>query len=180
MIEKNSRLWNNIVSSVMNEYHDLAPAELTWINARLDQIEALQLELNQVFCHAEGESICHQCQGDCCLKGHNHMTLVNLLSFIRRGVLPPDADFTSTCPFLGGEGCRLSVNSRPYNCISFICDRIEVALPQDKKAHFYALDSALRSLYLEFTQRYRGAAMTGLLIFEQRRAGQSFLALNCQ
>jgi hypothetical protein len=180
MIEKNHRLWKDIVSRVMNEYHCLTPRELTWINTRLDQIEALQLELNQLFCHAEGAAICHQCQGDCCAKGHNHVTLANLLSFIRRGDLPPEADFTSTCPFLSGEGCRLSVTSRPYNCITFICDRIEDALPQDKKNHFYALDTELRSLYLEFSQRYRGAAMTGVLIFEQRRPGQSFLASNCQ
>jgi hypothetical protein len=180
MNKQRSQLWNSVVFRLMNEYKTLSTTECQWIDRRLDRIDAVQRELDQLFCAAEGEGICHQCQGDCCAKGHNHMTLVNLLSFARHDVLPPDADFERTCPFLGSHGCDLSVASRPYNCITFICDSIESALNEENKERFYDLDRRLRNLYLEFSQRYQGGVMTGLLIQEQRRPGQPLLSLKNQ
>ena len=177
MNKQRNQLWSSVVTRLMNEYKTLSTSERQWIDRRLDQIDAVQRELDQLFCAAEGEGICCQCQGDCCAKGHNHMTLANLLSFARQGVLPPAADFERTCPFLGSRGCELSVASRPYNCITFICDSIEDALDKDDKKRFYDLDRELRVLYLEFSQRYQGGAMTGLLIQEQRHPGQPLLDL---
>lgn len=177
MNNQRSQLWKSVVSRLMSEYKTLSSSEHEWINRRLDRIDAVQRELDQLFCAAEGEGICHQCQGGCCAKGHNHMTLANLLSFARHDVLPPDADFERTCPFLGSYGCELSVTSRPYNCITFICDSIEQALDEERKQRFYDLDRVLRSLYLEFSQRYQGGAMTGLLIQEDRYPGQPLLDL---
>lgn len=180
MNDERSQLWKSIVARLMNEYRKLPVPEQQWIDKRLNRIEAIQTELHQLFCAVEGEGICCRCQGDCCAKGHNHMTLANLLSFARRDSVPPAAVFSRTCPFLGARGCELSAASRPYNCITFICDRIENALEPESREQFYALDRELRAVYLEFSDRYRGAAMTGLLIQELRRPGQPLLKLNKQ
>jgi len=177
MNKQRSQLWKSVVSRLMDEYKTLSMSELEWIDRRLNRIDIVQRELDQLFRTAEGESICHRCQGDCCAKGHNHMTLANLLSFARHDVFPPDADFDRTCPFLSSSGCELSVISRPYNCITFICDSIEQAFGEEDKQRFYDLDRELRSLYLEFSQRYQGGAMTGLLIQEDRCPGQPLLNL---
>ncbi len=169
--------WQQIVAQVAAEYRLLPAAERDWINPRLDRIQRLQVELQNLFDCAEGTQHCRLCEGDCCACGHHHMTLVNLLGFIRKNTLPPDADFTRTCPFLSWKGCLLPVTERPYNCISFICDKIETDLTRDELAQFYALERELRTLYFEFSERYLGAAMTGLLLQDQRLAGRSFFTL---
>ncbi len=105
------------------------------------------------------------------------MTLVNLLQFIHHQEEPPQPDFDQSCPFLGPRGCLLPASRRPYNCISFICDIIESALLENKLAEFYALEAGLRHLYLEIAGRYQGAAMTGVLLQQQRLQGHSFFTL---
>jgi len=169
--------WSQIVARVAAEYRTLPDSEKDWIGVRLDRIEELQRQLQQLFDGADGVQSCRDCAGECCSKGHNHMTLVNLLGFIRDDRVPPTPDFSQTCPFLGASGCLLAVAQRPYNCISFVCDRIETELSAAELERFYTLEAQLRALYLEFAQRYLGAAMTGLLLQEQRLDGRSFFSV---
>jgi hypothetical protein len=171
--------WQTIVAMVGAEYALLPAVEKRWICTRLEQIEALQRQLDQLFSAADGETVCRCCRGDCCAHGHNHLTLANLLSFICREEQPPRADFSRTCPFLDSSGCVLAVESRPYNCITFICDKIEAALAPQDRARFYDCDQSLRNLYRDFAARYPGAAMTGVLIADQRLAGRSFFGDFC-
>lgn len=180
MKTERSQIWKRIVDRLFAEYRRKSAAERQMIDDLLDQIEGLQSEIESVFIDAGGASLCSACGGDCCAKGHNHMTLVNLLSFARRDQLPPAADFSSTCPFLGREGCLLATAQRPYNCITFICDRIEAALSPERREYFYELDRKLRTLYLEVLGRYQRATMAGLLIQEDRHQGQPLLALQSQ
>lgn len=174
--EKRNQMWRQIVARVMTGYEALAPAEKQWLDQRLDRIEALQIELDRLFRTVEGEQICCRCRGDCCAKGHNHMTLANLAGFARRGQQPPAADFSATCPFLGERGCALPAAVRPYNCVSFICDKIEDAMTAPQRERFYRIEQMLRSHYQDLSKRYRAAAMTGLLIREQRCPGRSFFS----
>ncbi len=166
--------WQQIVAQIAAEYRLLPDEEKSWINVRLDQIQQLQVALQALFDNADGTEHCRDCEGDCCARGHHHMTLVNLLGFLRANTLPPDADFTQTCPFLSWKGCLLPVTERPYNCISFICDKIEANLRAEELERFYQLEKQLRALYFEFSDRYLGAAMTGLLLQDQRLSGRSF------
>ncbi len=169
--------WQQIVAQVAAEYRLLPDAEKGWIDVRLDQIQQLQVDLQDLFDNADGTEHCRECEGDCCARGHHHMTLVNLLGFLRTNRIPPDADFTQTCPFLSWKGCLVPVAERPYNCISFICDKIEADLTSEELARFYHLEKQLRSLYHEFSDRYLGAAMTGLLLQDLRLEGRSFFTL---
>ena len=172
-----SRRWNALITRIAEEYRVLPASERQWIDPRLERIARLQQQLQDFFRHADGDRHCRICQGDCCAKGHNHMTLPNLLGYLSRGELPPPADFSGTCPFLGLRGCLLDVERRPYNCVTFICDTIENALSPQDIERFYSLDQQLRTIYLDFAARYRGAAMTGLLLQEQRLAGKPFFTL---
>ncbi len=178
MEENRSLRWQQIVARVAAEYQLLPELEKQWIAERIEKIAHLQRQLNQLFEQGSGVKSCCVCEGDCCAKGHNHMTLVNLLSFIQHHKLPPDADFSRSCPFLSSQGCLLPIDSRPYNCVSFICDTIEDALSESETLRFYALEKQLRGLYLDFASRYPGAAMTGLLLQDQRLSGRPFFAVN--
>jgi hypothetical protein len=167
--------WQTILQQVEVAYRALGDPEKEWIRQQLRQIEGLQLQLDRLFQQGGGSNACSGCQGDCCVKGHNHMTLANLLSYLQDGKVPPLADFSRTCPFLAEQGCQLPVASRPYNCISFVCDIIENALASAKLVEFYRLEGELRSCYQRFAARYRGAGMTGLLLQQEQLSGSTFL-----
>ncbi len=177
MQQERDHRWRAIVRQVADEYRALPESEKSWIDERLQRIAALQRELDRLFAHAGGAQACSSCSGECCAKGHNHMTLANLLAFLQHGELPPPADFSRTCPFLGEMGCLLQVEMRPYNCISFVCDIIESSLTLAEVDHFYQQEKLLRALYQEFAERYLGGGMTGLLLQSQRLNGRNFLEL---
>lgn len=174
------RLWRTIVKQVAAEYRLLPANEKDWIAQRLKEIARLQRELERLFAHADGAQACAHCSGECCAKGHNHMTLANLLAFLQQGKLPPAADFSRTCPFLAEEGCLLDVEVRPYNCISFVCDIIESSLTSEEIEQFYRQEKQLRALYLEFAEHYAGGGLTGLLLQSQRLGSKNLLSLNPQ
>ena len=175
MQAERSRCWQTIVSQVAEEYRQLPEDEKGWIEQQLREIASLQHELDRLFAKAGGTNACGNCSGECCAKGHNHMTLANLLAFLQQGEVPPAADFSRTCPFLGECGCLLGVAERPYNCISFVCDIIENSLTSAEVDLFYQQEQKLRDLYLKFAERYVGGGLTGLLLQWQRLAGRKFL-----
>lgn len=169
--------WQRIVVQVAEEYRNLPASEQQWLADRLQQIADLQGRLNRMFEEGDGLQVCTACNGECCVKGHNHMTLANLLAFVSAGELPPTADFSRTCPFLGDFGCLIGAERRPYNCISFVCDTIENSLTSEQIEEFYSLEGQLRSTYLEFVERYAGGGLTGLLLQSQRLGGSPFMEL---
>jgi len=175
MHEQRNQRWQQIVAQIAREYRTLPKTEKDWIAHQLEKISGLQRSLNRLFEKGSGLNACADCLGECCAKGHNHMTLANLLGYLQREKLPPTADFSSTCPFLGDRGCLLGIETRPYNCISFVCDIIENSLTSAEVDEFYDLEQQLRSLYQQFSERYLGGGLTGLLLQAERLNGRPFL-----
>ncbi len=168
-------LWQELLLQVRTEYRQLNDQERAWISTTCNQISLLQSELDQLFRQADGVTVCGDCQGDCCALGHNHLTLANLLLFFVQAVEIPELDYSATCPLLGVRGCLLPAGQRPYNCISFLCDRIEDKLQQQEVERFYLIESELRKLYGLFAARYTGGSMSGLLLAARRLQGRPFL-----
>jgi len=177
MHNERSCRWQHIIKQVEADYRLLPVSEKAWIAQQLQQLATVQQRLQQLFEAGNGKQACRDCLGECCAKGHNHMTLANLLGFMQRGEQPPEPSFSQTCPFLGEQGCVLEVADRPYNCITFVCDIIENSLTSLQVTEFYALERQLRSLYQGFAERYAGAGLTGLLLQSERLNGQAFLDL---
>ncbi|MDY0191307.1 MAG: hypothetical protein RBR22_11285 [Desulfuromonas sp.] len=167
--------WQQIVASIQQELCCVPEDELQWIKQNLVNIHALQSELHQLFIAGDGLNQCQECQGDCCDLGNNHMTLVNVLSGLLFNNLPA-ANFAQSCPFMGAHGCTLAVQTRPFNCVTFICERIEARLSAEQCQEFYALEKQLRAQYQAFDQRYIGSSLRGLLIRSQSMPGSKFLA----
>ncbi|OEU48202.1 MAG: hypothetical protein BA871_04805 [Desulfuromonadales bacterium C00003096] len=170
-----SRRWQGYLDEVAAEYAQLPDSEHNWIATELNRIAALQQQLDDLFRRGDGPAVCRHCQGACCDCGKNHFTLVNLLAFLSAEELPPLADFTLPCPFLGPAGCRLEVSRRPFNCITFICEGILDPLGEAGYDTFHELEGQLRRCYLNFDQRYAGSSLRGLLIRGERLFGRPFL-----
>ncbi len=167
--------WQQIIVSIQQELTCISASEREWIEQHLSNIHHLQRQLHELFVQANGLQHCANCHGSCCELGNNHMTLVNVLSGLLYQNLP-QADFRQTCPFIAATGCTLKVETRPFNCVTFICDTIEDQLEEGELEHFYELERQLRELYDAFDQRYVGSSLRGLLIRSQGMAGNKFLA----
>ena len=163
-----AHLWNVGVTALQREWASLPIEEKNWIRKRLEAIEILQQRLHQLFLNGNGVAHCRRCAGECCARGKYHVTLVNLLFFVTRDRTPPSPDFSSTCPMLAPEGCRLAPGERPFNCVTFVCDPVEETMGPAACTTFYATERTLRRLYDEFEQRYAGAGMRGFLLAQAR------------
>ncbi len=165
------RRWNRLVVRIRTEFEQLPCSERDWIATQTQEIARVQRELQGLFEEGGGSLRCCSCLGECCQLGKNHMGLVNILACLSAQVPLAQADFSRSCPFLGDRGCLVALEQRPFNCLTFICEEIELAMGPQNAATFYALEKELRVLYLGFNSRYLGAGLTGLLI-RGERAGE--------
>lgn len=168
-------LWHRITGRVREELLRASPAEKDWMGRRLALIGDLQEQLHTLFLKADGPACCADCLGACCDRGKNHFTLVNLLSILHSGRTLPEPDFSAPCPFLAAKGCLLDISYRPFNCITFNCERVEGNLSPSEQQRFYALEKQLRGLYTEFDHRYAGSSLRGLFIRHERLGEEPFL-----
>jgi len=161
--EQRRQLWQQIVAQVTAELADLPRAERAWLEAQLQQVADLQMQIHALFEQATGEEICRTCRGECCGHGTFHFNLANLLGYLVGGEPLLTPDFSASCPYMGAEGCRIPAGLRPFNCVTFICEAIEDRLSAAEQERFYALERQLRQAYLAFDRRYRSSSLRGLL-----------------
>ena len=160
--------WPALLRKARLELTTLGDDEKAWLRERLAVIAKIQTELDRLFCKAGGLKACMCCHGTCCGCGRHHLTLTNLLAYLLEGETPPQPDFSRTCPFLGEQGCLLTVDRRPYNCITFFCETLENQLPDDDCEALRSLDRHLRDEYQQIAARYPAASLRGLWIALQR------------
>jgi len=168
------RQWKKIVNSLRREVAALADGEKAWISARLAAIALLQEELHDCVRTCGSEDLCADCTEHCCGQGKNHPGLPNLLFYLLAGEDLP-ADFSAPCPQLGAAGCVFPPARRPFNCITFNCEKVEERLSATQRQRLLTLETALRSLYESFAHRYAGAGPQGLLIRAESLGSRHFL-----
>lgn len=129
------------------------------------QIMLLKDELHDFAESVDGAAICASCQGECCASGKYHFTVIDTLVFLATGkpLFVPRFD-AEHCPYLGDTGCLMEPATRPFNCITFNCERIEGMLEPSEQARFYALEKALRLSCREIEDLLGGRYMHGLLM----------------
>ncbi|MFO7982210.1 MAG: hypothetical protein R6V08_02050 [Desulfuromonadales bacterium] len=167
--------WRAIVRRVSTEMERLGTQDRHWMSTRLAEIASIQNRMQAHFLRADGREECARCDGQCCDRGRNHFTLVNLLGYLLQGQNPPEPDFDLPCPFLEESGCRLDFARRPFACISFVCGNIEAKMSPADRAAFYGDESRLRLLYEQFDGRYALSSSRGILIRSVRLGDEPFL-----
>ncbi len=162
-------LWYQGVAAVRDEFAALPPS----LHARLKELaESIKVCKNAV--HAipgtyRGDDICAACQGECCVTGKHHFTVIDLLIYLvgDTELFVPRFD-NGLCPFLGDAGCLMAAEYRPYNCITFICERVEEPIEPWDKELFYLTGRQLLALYREVEELFDNRFMNGLLITGER------------
>lgn len=166
--------WSKLVTALQCEVASLDQGEKGWISARLAAISLLQEELHACVQACGSESLCACCPEHCCGQGKNHSGLVNLLFYLMANE-ELVGDFSAPCPQLGPAGCLFPPARRPFNCITFNCERVEERLPAAARQRLVLLETALRALYESFAHRYAGAGAQGLLLRAETLGARPFL-----
>lgn len=175
MTEKES--WEQAVAAVAGEYAALAPDARTWAEERSSAIREAKKALNAISQKVSGGEICAACRGECCARGRHHVTVVDLLVHLAVGRPLPVPDFAvDHCPWLGAAGCRMDPVCRPFNCITFNCERVEELLEPSDRERFYRVEGELRVVYGEVEEFFGNRFMQGLLLsYERAVAGDGVL-----
>ena len=150
--------------------------ERLWLDQHVAEVIRLKLQMHRMFDAVGGRTACAECDGACCERGQQHMTLVEVLTALLREIELPSPEADATCPFLTRQGCSLSPEMRPFNCVTFNCEQIEDCFNAEQQYLFYALEKQLRELYAEFEVRYVGASLRGLVIRAERLGEARLLA----
>ena len=138
---------------VREEYAALSPL----LKARLEKcaaaIKSCKQALQLIGEGVRADEICGECRGECCARGKNHVKAIDLLVYLNDGreiITPCFAQ--EICPYLGEKGCLMEPEYRPYNCITFICERVEGLLGPMEKSVLMPSNVSLRAFYKELEQ----------------------------
>jgi hypothetical protein len=156
--------WNLGIAAVREKYAELTPALQEQLKIYTKAIKACKKALHQISEGVSAAGICAQCQGECCKSGKNHVTAVDMIVYLNddREIFTPFFE-QAVCPYLGENSCFMEPEYRPYNCVTFICERIEVLLATPEKERFYAVDRELRALYRDMEQLLDNNFRNGVL-----------------
>lgn len=174
-IASDAVLWTATIERTRRELEALPLAERDWLAAQVNRIGELQLELDRLFREVDGPALCTDCLGGCCSRAKHHVTLTNVLGYLLQGEAPPTPDYSLACPLLGARGCRLPVERRPFNCIIFLCERIDAQLSDEQRMAFSRIEDELRNAYHAVANRCPGASLRGVLIAAARVGSRPLL-----
>jgi hypothetical protein len=156
--------WGRAVNAARKEYAALPVPVLGKIRILLANIKKLKTALYELNKSVEGEAVCALCLGDCCASGKYHFTVTDLLVYISDANELFVPDFSSKhCPYLGENGCIMEPEYRPFNCITFNCERIERLLLHSDVQKFYGIERKLRIQYNAVEEIFGNKFVYGLL-----------------
>jgi hypothetical protein len=159
--------WQEGIRRVTLAFRALPHRELATLQglavALRDQRCAMQALVARVGAAAQ----CADCAGECCVAGKYHFSKADLLVYLAAGeTLFAPLFGNGLCPYLGPEGCLIPPEYRPFNCITFNCERIEDLLPEEELAGFYRMERELRNSYGAILSLFPDNTMHGALLAE--------------
>lgn len=155
-----------------NGVHTVTLAFLSQPEQVLERLRGLSAALREQKCAMQAlvervgaASHCAGCGGECCVAGKYHFTRADLLVYLATGETFFAPLFgNGLCPYLGREGCLTPPAYRPFNCITFNCERIEDLLSGEDVASFYRMERELRRIYGEIRSLFPEYSMHGALL----------------
>jgi hypothetical protein len=167
--------WQTAVATAQKEFRQLTGEQLAAVNSLVNRVMACKGELTALFDSVSGGAVCSLCQGECCRAGRYHFTVVDLVVYLATSAELFLPRFNSgTCPFLGDSGCVMQPLYRPYNCLTFVCDRIDGGMEPGQRACFSEASERLLACYREMEAMFHNRFTGGLLNNGERfRDGRS-------
>ncbi len=166
-------LWRRATDAVESEFAVLPGDFLDKIAILVAEMKSLKRSLFKLTMILDGESICKACNGGCCDSGKYHFTVTDLLSYLSDGKRLFLPDFSNgRCPYLGRAGCMMEPEYRPFNCITFNCERLETLLPLLEVSKFYGMERELHTRYSAMEKLFDNIFAYGLISNYERNSSK--------
>lgn len=174
-------LWSEAVGRVRSEFLALPLPAKEMLSGLTAEISSLKEEHQKLVARFSADSPCERCNGICCRYGKHHFTAVDLIVYLVSGreLITPCFD-NPVCPYIGDSGCLMEPALRPFNCIIFICEDLDVRLDEASRTELMAIEKRLRQLYQQIDQLLGNRFANGLLITFQRAVDSGSLLFNCK
>ncbi|MDD2335003.1 MAG: hypothetical protein PHD01_00330 [Geobacteraceae bacterium] len=158
-------LWERALSIARVEYETLSASVKDKVLGIGESIRQKKQEMYDLAGGAAVVETCADCGGLCCEKGKYHFSVIDLLMYLSTGKELFTPLFREIpCPFLGAEGCFMPPAYRPFTCITFHCERLEVLLSFADLERMCHLERDLRALCQKMEELFGKRLMQGLLL----------------
>ena len=159
--------WRAGVCRVTLAYRSLPDEILARLQRLTTELRELRCAMQALVARVDAAAHCAGCGGECCVAGKYHFSQADLLVYLAADepLFTPLFD-NGLCPYLGPEGCLIPPDYRPFNCITFNCERIEDLLSEEELAGFYRRERELRRVYGEIRSLFPEQSMHGALLTE--------------
>lgn len=156
--------WSVAVAHASIEFRGLDQTQRLIVEQTASEIMSVKAQLANLFEAANGSEICRQCLGECCRTGCYHFTAVDLLVyFINSRELFSPVFENDTCPYLGDGGCLMDSSYRPYNCVTFVCEKIYSFMDPMELNRLSNLSETLIALYQRLEKLFANRFTSGIL-----------------
>lgn len=161
------RQWQDGVGRVTAAFQALEAGSRTELCALLARLMEQKRTMQALVEQVDAGVHCAQCKGECCVAGRYHFTGVDLLAYLAAAtpLFTPLFD-NGLCCYLAEACCLMPPAYRPFNCITFNCERIEDLLPEPEVERFYRLERELRESYRQIRALFPGSSIGSPLLQE--------------
>ena len=138
--------WDQAVTAADEMYSRLPTGTRVELDGLIDEVMQLKQKLVELVTCAGSSTVCRTCEGQCCLFGKYHVSILDLLAYRKTGaeLLVPAFGPGPACPYADISGCRMATGYRPVTCVIFNCQPIEDLLTPDVRQSMQELERKLR------------------------------------
>jgi hypothetical protein len=141
------------LSQVFRLFAACAPAKQRQIAELLLQYRREKESMASFASAADSASICRECAGQCCMNGKFRLNVCDALALnVEQVLVRSDFNQKPVCPYGTDQGCCLSPEFRPMDCVLFICDEIEQRLTETTRFELIAGEERIRECLQEVSR----------------------------
>lgn len=163
-------MWNLAVAAVTEEFDRIPPSRRALMAEGIIAVRACKQEMHAVVEVVDAAEECASCRGECCRTGKYHFRVLDLLAYLVAGrelFIPRFGQ--DICPYLGAHGCLMEPSLRPFNCITFNCDRVESLISLQERERLVRLEQELRDCCRRLEELCGLHVRGGLMMSQERK-----------
>jgi hypothetical protein len=150
--------WEQAVTAAGTSYTNLLSGTSQELERLIEEIMQLKQKLVEVVLSAGSTDICRSCGGECCRFGKYHVSVLDIMAYLKTGAQPIIPDFSNhpACPYSDVSGCTMAPGYRPMTCVVFNCQQVEEQLTSEQHETLRSYERELRDSIT------RAACITGI------------------
>ena len=139
--------WEQGLATAGSRYISLPPGIRTELDGLLEEIMQLKQNLVELVMSAGSEDICRTCGGACCRHGKYHVSVLDIMVYLKTGArqVIPDFSTNPACPYSDVSGCTMASCYRPMTCVVFNCQLVEDQITSAGRETLRGYEQELRS-----------------------------------